>query len=102
LNPGRLANISFVPGGIHPEGNLSLPAGGDCPVKLGYGATSPRVYPLYLQGLIALVRHFEGVRYDLAFLNFLEIEFLCLNEYFWTGQTVGNQRMCRDDKEEDR
>jgi hypothetical protein len=69
---------------------------------MGHCAASPRIYPNYLQGLIALVQHFEGVRYGFAFLNFLEIEFLRFNQQPWTGRAMGKERMCRDHKEEDR
>ena len=63
--------VTFCP---YPNGYLSLPAGGDTPVKGGNGTASARSHSYYLECLITMVEDLEGVSYYFSFFDFFEIE----------------------------
>jgi len=72
--------VTFCP---YPNGDLSLPAGGDTPVKGGNGTASARSHSYYLECLITMVEDFKGMLYDFPFHDLLKIEFPLLQDYLW-------------------
>jgi hypothetical protein len=98
VNPGPLEDIPLISPGFYPQGDLSLPAGGDQLVIAGYRTASPRLNPLYLEGLISRISYREGVPDKITLLNLHGIEQFFLNDHLWpNGCLCPTGRKTEDD-----
>ena len=81
VDSGGFAEPTIITFGVDLQCNLALPAGGDCPIKIGHGTPSARADLPDLKGLITFVEDFKGVREDRAFSDFLEVEVFLFNRH---------------------
>jgi hypothetical protein len=81
IDSDGLAQFPVIASRTDLDGDFSRPAGGDGPIEVGNSTASARADLSDSKGLITRVSNAKAVGHNRAFIHFLEVEVLLINDH---------------------